>query len=743
MMKVRITVSKCCSTNAPVVLQNLALDLISAFQILPASRLLRSSNGRKNLSGDIARLFAAASSDDFDVKRVKPLLKVVIRNEPNERLWEKVFEAVTESTPPPRPPPVQQTPWMRNTSSFANSSEHRKYVDDVLKEELGPIHVGVPGFFDAHFGQIAGLEPAAKSVFEKCKDGDEALYYEGKWRAWPDGANEKDVLKWFVKVVSRLIEFAEGHQLVRNTTRRLLAKPDQPLEGSTAERKLDIAFVDGPDAGKDFKGHWSQILVPGELKSNPSADSVSKTWLDLGRYAREVLAVQDSRRFVLGFTLCGSRMRLWQFDRLGGIASIPFDIHNDALQFVSTVLGFLCMDQEQLGSDPTIVSAEDMRYIDILRNGQTERLIIDQLMKKVLCVAGRATTCWKAHREGDFSTLVIKDSWQYPEREEEGKLLREATDKGVVNVARYYHHEIVHVGGKEDDIQHNVRKGLDITEATNFKAEVSPTLNGLRRGQSSITNRKRFSSQTDALIPPSKRSCSSSPAKLRKNTLPNRIHRRVIIRDYGKPIYRASSRVALLTALEGCIEGYESLHTQGGMLQCDISPGNLIINEEKDNRSWPSFLIDLDLAIKEQRQGFSGARGKIGTRAFMAIAVLLGEKHSFMHDLESFFWVLFWICIHYEGPSKERVVLRFEEWNYIDTDKLARMKKGEVNDEGDFLESAEENFTTYYQPLIPWVNRLRRVVFPGGARWKKPDQGLYLDMKEILQRAQKDPKVLT
>jgi hypothetical protein len=34
----------------------------------------------------------------------------------------------------------------------------------------------------------------------------------------------------------------------------------------------------------------------------------------------------------------------------------------------------------------------------------------------------------------------------------------------------------------------------------------------------------------------------------------------------------------------------------------------------------------------------SGARGKTGTRAFMAIGVLLDdEQHSFMHDLESFF----------------------------------------------------------------------------------------------------------
>lgn len=70
----------------------------------------------------------------------------------------------------------------------------------------------------------------------------------------------------------------------------------------------------------------------------------------------------------------------------------------------------------------------------------------------------------------------------------------------------------------------------------------------------------------------------------------------------------------------------------------DISLNNLMIDEEDNNPSWCAFLINLDLAIKEQREEFSGALGKAGTRAFMAIGVPLKEEnHSFMHDLESFF----------------------------------------------------------------------------------------------------------
>jgi hypothetical protein len=42
----------------------------------------------------------------------------------------------------------------------------------VLKKELGFMYVSVSGFFDAFFGEIADLGPAAQAVFDKCKGGD-------------------------------------------------------------------------------------------------------------------------------------------------------------------------------------------------------------------------------------------------------------------------------------------------------------------------------------------------------------------------------------------------------------------------------------------------------------------------------------------------------------------------------------------------------------------------------------------
>ncbi|KAM5434484.1 hypothetical protein McanMca71_006261 [Microsporum canis] len=723
------------------------LRFLLALPTLPACDKLLSTKGSGPLYIDILRL-----ATDFDIVSLLPLLKVVRDKESDEVIWNKVYEAVAAATPPPRAPlSFPQTPSSRNTGTSTNSNEYRVDMDILLKEELGDMYVDMPEFYNTLFGDAEHLH--AQAIFERCKEGDDPIYREDTgWTGWPEGAPEEQVLAWMSRVISKLIELYEEQEPGETVQRRPLALPNQPLKGSTAERKLDIGFMNGSAPLENGKYAWSQILVPGELKNKPGLDIKSRAWLDLGRYAREVLASQDSRRFVLGFTLCGSRMRLWLFDRLGGIGSERFDIHEDGLRFISVLLTYLLMSEEQLGFDPTIVTdtEEDLRYITIERDDREERLIIDEMIKRTACIAGRATTCWKVHRDGESLSLVVKDSWQYPERDEEGELLREVTEKGVINVARYYHHETVQVGGRDDDVCNGVRKGLDITTASNYMTassrrpeNVSRSSSRTGKKSSRTTSRKRSSTNVEPSLPPSKRTQSRPPYTSPSLSTPppsNRIHRRVIIQDYGKPIYEASSKVALLAALEGCIKGYESLHQQAGILQSDISPNNLMINE--DGGSLKSFIIDLDLAIKEDRVESSGARGKTGTQAFMAIGVLLGEKHSFMHDLESFFWVLFWICIHYHGPLGKKTVTVFEEWNYISTEKLAKEKKGEINVETDFLESATKHFTEYYQPLVRWVNKLRRVVFPDGGRWKTPNENLYSSMTDLLREAQMDPKVI-
>ncbi|KAH8435191.1 uncharacterized protein LDX57_012819 [Aspergillus melleus] len=56
--------------------QDLTSSLLTALQILPITRLLRSKSGRSTVRSDLLRIISAVASDSFDFNRIKPLLKV-------------------------------------------------------------------------------------------------------------------------------------------------------------------------------------------------------------------------------------------------------------------------------------------------------------------------------------------------------------------------------------------------------------------------------------------------------------------------------------------------------------------------------------------------------------------------------------------------------------------------------------------------------------------------------------------
>ncbi|KAG6059778.1 hypothetical protein E4U32_003813 [Claviceps aff. humidiphila group G2b] len=392
--------------------------------------------------------------------------------------------------------------------------------------------------------------------------------------------------------------------------------------------QLDVGFVPAADleGGPESSTYsCARMLVRGELRRDPVADEDQATRLALARNAQDMLTAQGTRRFAIGFTLCGSFMRVWLFDRLGCIASEQININTEPVQFIKVILGFLWMTEEDLGFDSSIkgpdltVEGADgkKRHMDIAKpDGSKECIVLDREILRSPCIVGRATTCWKAHVKDDPETiLVVKDSWQEVKRDEEGDMLLFATRRGVVNVARHYHHEIVQIRGMNDDVRACVRRGLVKATPSNSAQSDSesprraPSERLRKRGTS--TNPSTSGKEEDSGLHPQKRICSSSPTDSARKSRPelptelgNRVHRRVIVRDYGKAIYKASSRQALLACLEGCIKGHQSLY-EAGILHRDISINNLMINEEskKQNQSWPHFLIDLDHASDDVGMG--------------------------------------------------------------------------------------------------------------------------------------------
>lgn len=165
---------------------------------------------------------------------------------------------------------------------------------------------------------------------------------------------------------------------------------------------------------------------------------------------------------------------------------------------------------------------------------------------------------------------IQRSAWSLKIRGNIRKGLKEATDKGAQHIARYYHHEKVQFDGKDDDTIGNVRRGLMKTcgrttfrqkSSNKLEAETSGSLEktvasrSQSRRQSRSNSRNRSSDSAHMATPLTKRSCSSLRSMDLGKSFHNRVHRRVITRDPGRPIQKASSRLAVITGLIGAISG--------------------------------------------------------------------------------------------------------------------------------------------------------------------------------------------
>ena len=49
-------------------------------------------------------------------------------------------------------------------------------MNNVLKEELGPLYIRIPSLYKAFFKKVKGLKIISAAVFKKYKEGDNPLY---------------------------------------------------------------------------------------------------------------------------------------------------------------------------------------------------------------------------------------------------------------------------------------------------------------------------------------------------------------------------------------------------------------------------------------------------------------------------------------------------------------------------------------------------------------------------------------
>jgi len=85
-------------------------------------------------------------------------------------------------------------------------------VDNVLKEELGPLYMGIPSLYKAFFRGVKGLKEASAVIFKKCKEGNNPLYAKGGWRDWPKSAEQDNILEWFNNLIRSFLGLTKEYR---------------------------------------------------------------------------------------------------------------------------------------------------------------------------------------------------------------------------------------------------------------------------------------------------------------------------------------------------------------------------------------------------------------------------------------------------------------------------------------------------------------------------------------------------
>ncbi|TFY70025.1 hypothetical protein EVG20_g2910 [Dentipellis fragilis] len=490
----------------------------------------------------------------------------------------------------------------------------------------------------------------------------------------------------------------------------------RPASEHAADMKPDIIASFSYASGSDRSPVWwrsMQTLI--EVKKQGHALPAAAQLL---RYLRQTLREQPDRRFMVGFVYSNCHLTLWHVDRSGALASAPFNVHEHPIEFIRAIVGLVVKSPEELGWDPTMQMYAkrdgerlghgiysyniDANTTPIVTNSpygrmwlvtvhkyqedasgrmETEQFVLFRALSlsRAEVLRGRATRVWKAWRLEDMWMLkedrpvyVFKDSWRDERRGQEGTLYHEAGS--CAGVAKLHSFGIVRIGEQEDTTLEVARKGLQHNgKALNLETKQSKVFDAHEEDKYLMPSFKPEEHAEDFFEYDGK---TTGPIPR------NRIHTRLVMSSYGWPLVHFASLSELVGALYDAVAGHKTLYDKG-ILHRDISSGNIILpGHPKPNRG---LLIDLDYGIPYETHKTLSDDERSGTVAFMSYEMLAdtqyrpirpsrndvkrqmmavnaepstaaasGVKHDAIHDLESLFWVLCWICLTREGPGKIR-----------------------------------------------------------------------------------------
>ncbi|CAE6477897.1 unnamed protein product [Rhizoctonia solani] len=491
---------------------------------------------------------------------------------------------------------------------------------------------------------------------------------QGRWTLGRAITNQNDETKVHEPLVAALnvigkAAFEIYQEMYPNDTIRKAYSPfinhsarttrsDTPSDGSASPDLLQGITEDG-------RVHWGDAELVIECKSSSQPKHRNEAYMQLAHYARAVFAHQIYRIGVFGLSFCSSIVNFVRFDRSGMLHSPDINLRNpdEADQFVKYIINLITLDARNYGYDDRFSFEYNTGAPQTLfRLGNHPPQIVNEILCYRKCCCGRATCVT------DLGEGVLKLVWRPEHWMDEG-----VTMSKLVNVFGFCQLKETSCDINSTRLKHP--EELECSAATKFfspepRSNDSTTVSRINRIQSNIFMQR------------------------------------------GTPLSEAQNPLHLVMAIHDALLGIMAL-TEVGKLHCDISAYNILLIDPKKHypdQNWladPKFTIIPEIWNQTARQS-SGAyfgdngpedqvnkeyksprlkrvmelrRGpycvlhdtefmidavldrkdnridRTGTPAFVSAQLLTATAEcpifrTFMHDIESLFWVLFWVLIH-------------------------------------------------------------------------------------------------
>ncbi|KAI0792041.1 hypothetical protein C8Q75DRAFT_754229 [Abortiporus biennis] len=379
---------------------------------------------------------------------------------------------------------------------------------------------------------------------------------------------------------------------------------------------------------------------------------------------------------------------------------------------------------------------------------------------------------------------VFKDNWHDIRRTTEGEHYK--AQGRIDGVAKLYSYEQVHVDSVVDSTKAG-RRGLDHTKAKSMKLEkvIEPKDTEVKTYFDDCM--QRHSNASTMKYEDLLKWIEVHKWEKMMRPVYDREHHRLLLCSYGHPITEFVSRVELVIVFKDAVNGHwglvlkKYLHrdvSRGNVVISDAESPNkgLLIDQDYTIKDFEVHLATADdtrtgtpafMAVEmldgkpmfrraevELEDGSSDDELEDGssdddeteeessdTESTPTLATespqssqtsssssesyssLLTIKHAPIHDLESFFWLLCWICLTREGPStsrqrkpksstSDRNLARIieEVFDQQDFQKLATKKRDLFSSNALFRKEILQNFAPYFAPFKRLVTRLYNIL---------------------------------